>query len=64
MTGRGEGIRGDVRAISIPNVVMGVLRILSTLVNRMEGSSFMAIALIGGYRCLCTTPLQALAVAA
>jgi len=52
-TGRGEGIRGGARAITIPDVIMGVLRILSTWINRMEGSSFMAIAPFWGAIAAC-----------
>ena len=64
-TGRGEGIRGGARVVTIPDVVMGVLRVLSTWINRMEGSSSMAVALfLRGNRCLRTTPLEDLAAVA
>jgi len=47
-TGRVEGIRGGVRVITVPDVVTVVLRVLSTWINRMEGSGFMAVALFEG----------------
>ena len=47
-TGSLEGSRGGARVHTIPDVAMGALRVLSTWINRMEGSSFMAVALFGG----------------
>ena len=34
--------------MTIPDVVMGVLRVLSTWINLMKGPGFMAGALFGG----------------
>ncbi len=34
--------------MTVPDVVLVVLRVLSILANRMEGSSFIAVALFGG----------------
>jgi len=51
--------------MTVPDVVMVVLRGFSILVNRMEGASFIAVALSGGpNHCLCTTPLEDLAAVA
>ena len=41
-TGSLEGSRGGARVHTIPDVAMGALRVLSTWVNRIEGSSFTA----------------------